>query len=220
MLELFLKGGFAMYPMLVLSIIAVSITVERFIYLRRSKTDADSFMDRINGLIEKNKLDEARAYCEETSVPLSRIILAGLKAMRRGRDEIIRSIEDAGGLEVAKLEKGILILQTIAKIAPLIGLFGTVTGMIRSFEAIGAAGGQDPRLVASGIGEALIATAGGLVVAIPVYFLSFYFVNEINKYLLDMQKTSVQFLDAIADHEEKMASARVLDEIGGDYLEI
>lgn len=209
-----------MYPLLLLSLAAVAITVERLVYLRRSKTDAGSFMENINRYLAGNRLDEARAYCEETSVPLSRIILSGLKAMKRGRDEVIRSIEDEGGLEVAKLEKGILILQTIAKIAPLIGLFGTVTGMIQSFEAIGATGGQDPKLVAAGIGEALIATAGGLVVAIPVYFLSFYFVNEINKYLLDMQKTSIQFLDALAEHEEKMAASRVLDEIGGDYLEI
>jgi biopolymer transport protein ExbB len=123
-------------------------------------------------------------------------------------------------LEVAQLEKGLLILQTISKIAPLIGLFGTVTGMIQSFQAMGGAGGENPRMVAAGIGEALIATAGGLVVAIPAYFLSFYFINEVNKFLLDMQKSSIQFLDVLAEHEEKMAASRVLDSIGGDFLEV
>lgn len=220
MLEMYLKGGYAMHPMLVLSIVAVAISIERVVYLRRAKTDADAFMGAINEFLEKNQLDEAYQYCDRTSVPISRIIKAGLKNQKRGRNEVLRSIEDAGGLEVAKLEKGILILQTIAKIAPLIGLFGTVTGMITAFQAMGGAGGENPRLVAAGIGEALIATAGGLVVAIPTYFLSFYFINEVNKFLLDMQKSSIKFLDGLNEHEEKMAAARVLDSIGGDYLEV
>lgn len=220
MLEMYLKGGFAMHPMLVLSIVAVAISIERVVYLRRAKTDADAFMGVINQFLGRNALTEAYDYCEKTSVPISRIIMAGLKSQKRGRAEVIRSIEDAGGLEVAKLEKGILILQTIAKIAPLIGLFGTVTGMITAFQAMGGSGGENPRLVAAGIGEALIATAGGLVVAIPTYFMSFYFINEVNKFLLDMQKGSIQFLDAMAEHEEKMAASRQLDSIGGDYLEV
>lgn len=220
MLDYYLKGGYAMHPMLLLSIVAVAISIERFIYLRRAKTDADAFTDTINAYLDRNALDEAYQFCERTSVPIARIIKSGLKNQKRGRAEVIRAIEDAGGLEVAKLEKGILILQTIAKIAPLIGLFGTVTGMITAFGAMGGGAGTDPGQVASGIGEALIATAGGLVVAIPTYFLSFYFINEVNKFLLDMQKTSMQFLDGLAEHEEKMAASRVLDSIGGDYLEI
>jgi biopolymer transport protein ExbB len=220
MLDLYLKGGFAMHPMLILSIMAIAIAVERFVYLKRAKMDAGVFMESINGFVTRNALDEAYKYCEATSVPISRIIKAGLKNQRRGRSEVIRSIEDAGALEVAQLEKGLLILQTISKIAPLIGLFGTVTGMIQSFQAMGGAGGENPRMVAAGIGEALIATAGGLVVAIPAYFLSFYFINEVNKFLLDMQKSSIQFLDVLAEHEEKMAASRVLDSIGGDFLEV
>jgi biopolymer transport protein ExbB len=134
---------------------------------------------------------------------------------------VVRAIEDAGALEVAKLEKGILVLQTISKIAPLIGLFGTVTGMIRSFQAMGGAGGENPRMVAAGIAEALVATAGGLVVAIPAYFLSFYFMNKVGKFLLDMQKSSIHFLDVLGDLEEKVAErSQRLDTIGGDYLEV
>jgi biopolymer transport protein ExbB len=220
MIELFQKGGFAMYPMLVLSIIAIAISIERFVYLRRAKTDADSFMFKINEFLSRNALDAAYNYCEKASFPISRIIKAGLKNQRLGRAEVVRAIEDAGALEVAILEKGILILQMISKVAPLMGLFGTVTGMIQSFQAMGSAGGENPRLVAAGIGEALIATAGGLVVAIPAYFLSFYFVNEVNKFLLDMQKSSIQFLDAMNENEEKLAKSRVLDTIGGNYLEI
>lgn len=210
-----------MYPLLVLSIVMVAIAIERVIYLRRVRTDAGEFMGVVNGFLSRNALDDAYRHCESTSGPLSNIIKSGLKSQRRGRSEVIRSIEDAGGLEVAQLEKGILILSTISKIAPLIGLFGTVTGMIRSFQGMGAAGGDNPRMVAAGIAEALVATAAGLVVAIPAYFLSFYFMNRVGNFLLDMQKSSIQFLDALGDLEEKAADrSQRLDTIGGDYLEV
>lgn len=221
MLDLFFKGGFAMYPLLALSVVTVAIAIERVIYLRRARTDASEFMGVIHDLLSRNALDEAYKHCESTSGPISGIIQSGLKNQRRGRQEVIRAIEDAGALEVAKLEKGILVLQTISKIAPLIGLFGTVTGMIRSFQAMGGAGGENPRMVAAGIAEALVATAGGLVVAIPAYFLSFYFMNKVGKFLLDMQKSSIHFLDVLGDLEEKVAErSQRLDTIGGDYLEV
>lgn len=221
MLDLFIKGGFAMYPLLALSVVTVAIGIERVIYLRRARTDASEFMGVIHGLLSRNALDEAYKHCESTSGPIAGIIQSGLKNQRRGRQEVVRAIEDAGALEVAKLEKGILVLQTISKIAPLIGLFGTVTGMIRSFQAMGGAGGENPRMVAAGIAEALVATAGGLVVAIPAYFLSFYFMNKVGKFLLDMQKSSIHFLDVLGDLEEKVAErSQRLDTIGGDYLEV
>jgi biopolymer transport protein ExbB len=221
MLDLFIKGGFAMYPLLALSVVTVAIGIERVIYLRRARTDASEFMGVIHGLLSRNALDEAYKHCESTSGPIAGIIQSGLKNQRRGRQEVVRAIEDAGALEVAKLEKGILVLQTISKIAPLIGLFGTVTGMIRSFQAMGGAGGENPRMVAAGIAEALVATAGGLVVAIPAYFLSFYFMNKVGKFLVDMQKSSIHFLDVLGDLEEKVAErSQRLDTIGGDYLEV
>jgi len=221
MLDLFFKGGFAMYPLLALSVVTVAIAIERVIYLRRARTDTSEFMGVIHDLLSRNALDEAYKHCESTSGPIAGIIQSGLKNQRRGRQEVVRAIEDAGAIEVAKLEKGILVLQTISKIAPLIGLFGTVTGMIRSFQAMGGAGGENPRMVAAGIAEALVATAGGLVVAIPAYFLSFYFMNKVGKFLLDMQKSSIHFLDVLGDLEEKVAErSQRLDTIGGDYLEV
>jgi biopolymer transport protein ExbB len=222
MVELFRAGGFVMYPMVVLSIITVAIGIERMIYLRRARMDADAFMGVINGFLERNSLDDAYKHCASTTGPVAGIIKAGLKNQKRGRTEVIRSIEDAATLEIAKLERGILILQTISKIAPLIGLFGTVTGMINSFRAIGqTAGGGNPANVAMGISEALIATASGLVVAIPAYFLSFYFMDLVNKFMLDMQKSSIQFLDGLGDLEENIAErTQRLDTMGGDYLEV
>jgi biopolymer transport protein ExbB len=222
MVEIFRAGGFVMYPMVLLSILTMAIGIERIIYLRKARNDADSFMGVINGFLERNSLDDALKHCETTAGPVASIIKSGLKNQRRGRAEVIRSIEDAGALEVAQLEKGILILQTISKIAPLIGLFGTVTGMIAAFRAIGqAAGGANPANIASGISEALIATASGLVVAIPAYFLSFYFLDRVNKFMLDMQKSSIRFLDALGDLEENIAErSQRFDTVGGDYLEV
>lgn len=221
MYDLFLKGGFAMYPLLALSILTVAVAIERFAALRRARVNAGEFMEVINGFLGRNALEEAHKYCESADSPISRIIMAGLRNQRRGRAEVVRSIEDAGALEIARLERGIPALQAVSKLAPLIGLFGTVTGMIRSFQAMGGAGGDNPKLVAAGIAEALIATAAGLVVAIPAYFLSFYFLNRVNRFLFDMQKSSIQFLDALGDLEEKVAErSQRLDTIGGDYLEV
>jgi biopolymer transport protein ExbB len=221
MLRLFFQGGYAMYPLLILSVITVAIGIERVVYLRRARQDAGEFMEQIHGFLSRNALEEALKYCQSTVGPISRIIQAGLKNQTRSRPEVIRAIEDEGALEVAKLEKGILVLQTVSKIAPLIGLFGTVTGMIRSFQAMGGAGGENPRMVAAGIAEALVATAAGLIVAIPAYFLAFYFMNKVGKFLLDMQTSSIRFMDALGDLEKKIAERTQRSEIiGGEYLEV
>ena len=221
MIDLFVKGGFAMYPLLLLSIVTAAIAIERFVYLRKAQINTGEFMETIGGFLSRNALDDAYRHCDSTSGPISRIIKAGLKNQKRGREEVVRSIEDAGAIEVAQLERGILIIQTISKLAPLIGLFGTVTGMIRSFQAIGAAGGENPRMVAAGIGEALIATAAGLVVAIPAYFLGFYFMNRVGTFILDMQKSSITLLDSLGELEEMIAErSQRFDTVGGDYLEV
>ena len=220
MLKLFIQGGFAMYPLLALSILTVAVSVERFVYLRKARMDTGKFMETINGFLSRNALDEAYRHCESTTGPLAGIIRAGIKNQKRGREEVVRAVEDAGALEVAKLEKGILILQTVAKIAPQIGLFGTVLGMIRAFSAMGA-GGDSPTAIAAAIAEALTATAAGLGVALPAYFVAFVFVNSIGKSMVEMQKSSIEFLDSLGDLEEKVAErTQQFDAVGGEYLEV
>jgi biopolymer transport protein ExbB len=220
MIDLFVKGGFAMYPLLALSIVTVAITIERFVYLRRARIDTGQFMEAINGFLSRNALEEAYRHCESTTGPIASIIRAGLKNQKRGREEVVRAVEDAGALEVAKLEKGILILQTVAKIAPQLGLFGTVIGMIRAFSAMGG-GGDSPKMIAAAIAEALVATAAGLSVALPAYFVSFIFVSSVGKTMVDMQQSSIEFLDGLGDLEEKVAErTQRFDTVGGDYLEV
>lgn len=221
MWNLFAKGGWVMYPLLLLSIISVAIIIERIISHRKIRTDTAEFSEEVNELLSNNMIEEAINRCEKEEGPAGRVIMAGIKSFRKSRQEVESSIESAGEIEVAKMEKGLMYLLTIAKISPLIGFFGTVIGMIKAFEAIGRFGVENPRLVALGISEALITTAAGLIIAIPVFFAHFYFMNRIDKFVISLQESGLSFLETMGELEEKIAMrTSKIDEIGGDYLEV
>jgi len=220
-LTLFQKGGPVMYVLLLFSIVALAIMIERFVFLRRARMDIKDFVRRINEALTENKIDEAILICEEHQSPVATVFKAGLKKYRKSREEIEKAIENSGNLEVARLERGLVVLSTIGKIAPLLGFFGTVIGMIMAFESIGRAGLGDPRVVATGISQALITTATGLTIAIPVLFAQYLFVHRINKIVFEMQESSLNFLDTMEELEEKIAQRATQREmIGGEYLEI
>ncbi len=221
MWSLIVKGGWVMYPLLALSVIALAIIIERLVALHRIRVNTSDFVEEINELLGKNQMEEAIARCERENSPAGRVIMAGLKNFRKSREEVEGAIETAGDIEISKMEKGLLYLLTIAKISPLLGFFGTVVGMIKAFEAIGRFGVENPRMVALGISEALITTAAGLIIAIPVFFAHFYFTNRINRFVLSMQESSLAFLEALSELEEKIAMrAAQVDEIGGEYIEV
>ncbi len=220
MVELFQKGGPVMYVLLVLSAAAVAVAVERALVLFRARTDTEAFVARVSAALEANRVDEALAAARKDSGAMPRILAAGIEKARRGRAEVERAIEGRGNLEVAKLERGLGFLQAVAKTAPLLGFFGTVSGMIKAFEAMGRAGLGDPANVATGISEALITTAGGLAVAIPAFFAHSLFTGKVNRFVLELEEGSLHFLAALERSEEQQARERVHGEIGGDYLEI
>lgn len=221
MLELFNKGGVVMWPLLLVSVIALAVIFERIWFLRRARVGTRGFMESVNGALAENNLAEANRLCEEYRGPLGPIFKAALKKHRRSREEIQKAIEDSGSVEVAKMERNLVILATMAKLAPLLGFYGTVTGMIRAFESIAQAGMGDPGVVAGGIAEALITTAAGLTIAIPAVFAQYLFVHHINRFVLDMEESSIRFLDALTELEEQVARrAAQRDMIGGEYLEI
>lgn len=221
MIELFQKGGPVMYPLLLCSITAVVVIIWRFIELHRVKVNAGEFMENINDHLSNNEIEEAIESCKDFTGPVVSIVKAGLKKYRRGSEEIAKAIENAGSVEVAKLEQGLLILLGIAKTAPLLGFFGTVAGMIKSFATIGTVGVENPKLVSIGISEALMTTAAGLAIAIPVYLAHFYFTGRINRFVRTMQESSIQVLDAMADLEEKIAlRTSQFEKVGGEYLEL
>jgi biopolymer transport protein ExbB len=220
MLELFQKGGPAMWPLLALSLAALAVMVERVLVLYRSRTDTETFMANISAALSAQRYEEAQEIANAGSGAMGRILAAGLEKVRKGRAQVEAAIEGRGNVEVAKLEKGLMFLQAVAKTAPLIGFFGTVSGMIKAFESMGKAGLGDPAQVAFGISEALITTAAGLAVAIPVFFAHSLFLGKVNRFVNEMEEGSIRFLDAMEQAEEQQARALQLEEIGGDYLEI
>ena len=221
MLEIFAKGGPVMWPLLLCSIVALAVALERAWFLYRARMNTREFMERINGALATNQLNEANRLCEEYRGPLSSIFQTALRKHRRSREEIEKAIESSAGIEVAKMERNLVILATMGKMAPLLGFYGTVTGMITAFESIAKAGMGDPGVVAGGIAEALITTAAGLTIAIPTVTVQYFFVHRINRFVLDMEESSIKFLDALTELEEQVAQrAAQRDMIGGDYLEI
>ena len=221
MLEIFAKGGPVMWPLLLCSIIALAVALERAWFLYRARMNTREFMERINEALGKNQLAEANRLCEEYRGPLSSIFQTALRKHRRSREEIEKAVESSAGVEVAKMERNLVILATMGKMAPLLGFYGTVTGMIKAFESIAKAGMGDPGVVAGGIAEALITTAAGLTIAIPTVTIQYFFVHRINRFVLDMEESSIKFLDALIELEEQVAQrASQRDMIGGDYLEI
>ncbi len=220
MYELFLKGGPTMYVLLGLSVAGLAVIVERVLVLYRARSDTEMFMSRIEAALDAQRHEDALEAARAGSGAMARILVAGIEKIRRGRAEVERAIEARGNLEVAKLERGLLLLQAVAKTAPLVGFFGTVSGMIRAFEAMGKAGLGDPGHVAVGISEALITTAAGLAVAIPAFFVHSLFVGKVNRFVMELEEGSIRFLDALEAAEEKQARRLLRDEVGGDYLEI
>ena len=220
MIELFTKGGPAMYPLLILSMVAMVIVVERVVALLRARTDTEGFLARISTALEAQRYEEALEEARSGSGAMSRILAAGLEKVRKGRAEVENAIQTRGNIEVGKLERGFSVLSAVGKTAPLIGFFGTVSGMINAFEAMGQAGAGDPARIALGISEALITTAAGLLVAIPVFFVQTLFVGTISRFIMEMEETSVSFLDSLEAAEEQQAKNLAREEIGGDYLEI
>lgn len=221
MQELFIRGGPVMYPLAVLSVISLAIIAERIWFLRSARMNTKEFMTKINEALSSNQIEEAATTCEEYQGPLGSVFREALKKHQRSREEIEKAIEGSGSVEVAKMERNLIVLGTIGKLAPLIGFFGTVIGMIKAFESIAASGLGDPQVVAGGISQSLITTAGGLTVAIPTVFAQYLFIHWINRFVLEMQESSIKFLDGLTDLEEKLARRTAQrDMIGGEYLEI
>jgi biopolymer transport protein ExbB len=169
LLKLFKDGGPVMYPLLALSLVGLVFIIERWFALRQAKTNVNEFLAKIRkSLIVNRSVKQATKVCEDFSGPVASIMKAGLLKFGHPRDEVEKTIENAALFEIGRFEKNMVWLATVANVAPLMGFLGTVAGMINSFEALAEAGLSNPGLVASGISEALITTAAGLAIAIPV----------------------------------------------------
>ena len=199
LVELFVKGGWAMWPLLLLLIFGVGVAIERFYNLSKAAIDASKFFGDLESALRSNGADRAAEICSETPGPVASVIHAGLVRLHRGLEHTEKAIENAGAVEMAFLERGMVWLSTVANLAPMIGFLGTVSGMINAFRKIEELGDVEPSAVAGGISEALITTASGLVVGILIQFCYNFFANKIDKIIADMQEQTAAFVDVLAD---------------------
>ena len=201
------KGGPIMYLIILCSILAFAVALERLYQLYRAKIDTKDFMSKIATTLKRNKIMEAIEMCNNTPGPIAHIMKAGILKHDRPRSEIREAIEDTGVHEVPRLEKNLSVLATIAHISPLLGLLGTVTGMVRAFQVIQEKATSlypvNPGDLAGGIWEALITTVAGLSVAIPTFVVYNYFVSRVDGFVLDMEKSATDLLNILTTRSDK-----------------
>lgn len=194
--DLALKGGWIMIVLLILSILAVYIYIERLLLLRQMNKPSETFLQKIRDYIREGKLQSAKDLCQTQDTPGSRMIAKGIERLGRPTQDIMTAIENVGNIEVAKLEKNLPALGTIASGAPMIGFLGTVTGMVRAFYDMATAGSNvDVALLSSGIYEALVTTVGGLIVGIIALFMYNHLVGQIDKIVTKSEAEALEFMD-------------------------
>ena len=199
LLELATKGGWIMIVLLVLSLIAVFVFVQKLIQILAAAREDKHFMARIRDYVQDGKIDSAMKLCEDTDTPAARMVHKGLTRMGRPMQDVLVIIENVGNIEIGKLEKGLPVLATIAAGAPMIGFLGTVTGMVRAFFDMANAGsaGVDVALLSGGIYEALVTTVGGLVVGIFTLFAYNYLTSLLGKVQSIMETKTLEFMDLL-----------------------
>ncbi|CAN0019658.1 unnamed protein product [Chrysoparadoxa australica] len=203
-IELLLQGGYMMIPILLLSIGAIYIFVERILLIRNSSNTPDHFQESIRERVLAGDVQGARAICLQTDTPVGRMMEKGISRIGHPLKNIEVSIENIGKIEVYRLEKNLSMLATISGAAPMMGFLGTVTGMIQAFISIAQEeGAVSPKLLSSGIYEAMVTTAAGLFVGILAYLGYNYLVSRVQKLVHRMETTAVDFVDLLQEPQRK-----------------
>ena len=207
MWEFMQKGGPIMWPILLCSVIAFAIVIERLLRLRQEQIDTKSFMEQISKSLKRNKVMEALDLCDRTGGPIAAILKAGVLKHDRSRTEIREAIEDASVHELPRLERNLPVLATVAHVAPLLGLLGTVTGLVQAFQVIEskatALNPVNPGDLAGGIWEALLTTVFGLCVAIPTYVAYNYLVSRVDGFVLDMERSATDLMNILGEKRDE-----------------
>ncbi|MDD5165932.1 MAG: MotA/TolQ/ExbB proton channel family protein [Candidatus Omnitrophica bacterium] len=201
--QVFLAGGPVMWPILLCSIFALAIIIAKWWQLNKVEISTQDFLKGILDKMKRHEIKEALQICDNTKSPIANILKAGILKYDRPRPQIIEAIEDASLYEIPRLEKNLTALATIAHISPLLGLLGTVTGMVRCFQTIQAKATSfhpvSPGDLAGGIWEALLTTVAGLIVAIPTFVFYNYLVSRINHFILEMEKASTELVNFLTE---------------------
>jgi len=206
LLTLFADGGLMMYPLVLCSLIGLGVIIAKFWTLMVAHRKTVAVIEQVEEAAMSGRLDEAAEVAATTPGPAAAILLAGLRRIRNptvNKGELEQVISTTGAIELSFLERGLVILATIANVAPLMGFLGTVAGMIVAFESIASAGDVNPALVAGGIKVALLTTAAGLTIAIPVNIGYNYFVARIDTLIVDMEQSTQKILNIAWDLEKE-----------------
>lgn len=197
-IDMAIKGGPLMIPIILLSFIAVFIFIDRYIAIRKAGKVDPRMMDRIKEYILDGKVESAHVVCRNENTPTSRMIQKGISRIGRPMADVTTAIENVGNLEVSKLEKGLPVLASVAGGAPMLGFLGTVTGMIEAFYDMANAGNNiNITLLSSGIYQAMVTTVAGLIVGITAYFAYNILVSNVEKVVFNMEAATLEFMDML-----------------------
>jgi biopolymer transport protein ExbB len=194
-------GGWMMYFLGTALVVGIIVIIWKLIDLTSKAGPTRRVLRDVDALVSEGRIQEALETAERSKTPAGRILSEGLRRHNEGTERVVKSIENAAMIEMAKLERGLVALATVSTVAPLLGFLGTVIGMIEAFQAIELAGEVDAQLVAGGIKTALITTASGLAIAIPVSIAHNYFISRIDRLVLDMEESAQRTIDALHDIE-------------------
>jgi biopolymer transport protein ExbB len=203
LVQTFKDGGFMMYPLAFFAIAGVIISIWKLIDLQIKGARTRKVLSETDQLLAEHRIQDAIRQCQESKAPAAAILLAGLRRHKEGTERVMKAIENAGLIELAGLERGLVWLATLANVAPLTGFLGTVIGMIQAFQAIELAGEVEATTVAGGIKVALITTASGLTIAIPINIAHNYFVTQIDRQVIEMEESAQKMIDALHEIEAK-----------------
>ena len=195
MVDFFVQGGGFMWPILIALLFGLAIIGERAYSLINSRSDTDQFFEEVKTIYSDSGKEQAIEFCENSPGPVASIFYAGLSKMEKTKEEVEKAVQNAGGLEMAFLEKNMIWINSVITIAPMLGFTGTVVGMIKAFEDIKMANDISPAVVAGGISQALLTTAFGLIVAMIMQVAQNFFVSMIDKLILDMEEQSIKIVE-------------------------
>jgi biopolymer transport protein ExbB len=197
---LFSREGLVMWLLLLVSAVAVSVFIERFLHCHRAQINSTEFLNGVRTVLRRNNVVEALSICEATPGPVARLVRTAILNREHGRERVREALEEAGLVEVPRLEEKLSLLATIAQLAPLLGLLGTMLGFIRTFQDMHEAGvyahvGD----LTTGVWQALVCAAAGLAVAIPAHAGHNYLVNRVNSIVLDMERAASEIVNIVSE---------------------
>lgn len=198
--KLLASGGVMLWLIMLASAVAIAVVIERLLHYHRAQINSTEFLIGVKNVLKRDNVVEALSICDATPGPVARLVKAAILARDRGREGVREALEEAGLMEVPRLEEKLNLLATIAQISPLMGLLGTVMGFIRIYSIMEEQGQYaQGGLLSGGIWQALICTAAGLAVSIIAYAAYNYLVSRVNSIVLDMEKTSTEVLNLVTD---------------------